>query len=81
MAELAPINIPEAVPFAIAAGLGLSPPQSGDIIDHLIKRIRHQRLLLIIDNCEHLLSLPPTRWSTSPVRALPSPCWRPAENH
>ena len=56
MAELAPINIPEAVPFAIAAGLGLSPPQSGDIIDHLIKRIRHQRLLLIIDNCEHLLS-------------------------
>jgi predicted ATPase/class 3 adenylate cyclase/DNA-binding winged helix-turn-helix (wHTH) protein len=56
MAELAPINIAEAVPFAIAAGLGLSAPQSGDIIDHVIKRIRHQRLLLIVDNCEHLLS-------------------------
>jgi predicted ATPase/class 3 adenylate cyclase len=56
LAELAPINLPEAVPFAIAAGLGLSAPQSGDIIDHVIKRIRHQRLLLIVDNCEHLLS-------------------------
>ncbi len=56
LAELAPINIAEAVPYAIAAGLGLSPPQSGDIIDHLIKRIRHQRLLLIVDNCEHLLA-------------------------
>ncbi|MFN3257783.1 MAG: BTAD domain-containing putative transcriptional regulator [Ilumatobacter sp.] len=56
MAELAPIDVAEAVPFAIAAGLGLSPPQDGDIVDHVIKRIRHQRLLLIVDNCEHVLS-------------------------
>jgi predicted ATPase/class 3 adenylate cyclase len=55
IAELAIIAAPEAVPLAVAAGLEITAPETSDVTDHIISRIRHQRLLLIIDNCEHLL--------------------------
>ncbi len=55
MVELARVAEPGAVAFSIAAALGIAAPEGGDVLDHVIGRIRHQRLLLIVDNCEHLL--------------------------
>lgn len=56
LAELASVAVGDAVPFAIATGLGIAVPPGGNVVDHLIARIRHQRLLLIVDNCEHVLA-------------------------
>src|SRR5258706_2066125 len=55
MVELAAVTVEEAVPFAFAAGLGLTAPPQGDVIDHLATRMRHKRLLVVLDNCEHVL--------------------------
>lgn len=54
-AQLAPVAVDEAVPFAALAGLGIPSPTASDVTDHLVQQIRHRRLLLIVDNCEHLL--------------------------
>ena len=55
MVELAAVMVEEAVPFAFAAGLGMTAPPQGDVIDHLATRVRHKRLLILVDNCEHVL--------------------------
>ena len=53
--DLAPITHADVVPVAAARALGLpdDPGQSTD--DTLIRFIADQRLLLVLDNCEHLL--------------------------
>ena len=56
MVELAAVMIDDAVPFAFAAGLGMTAPRDGDVIDHLLARLRHKRLLVVVDNCEHVLA-------------------------
>ena len=53
--ELASIAVAEAVPFAIAAGVGISAPVQGDVMEHVLRRVADRRSLVIIDNCEHLL--------------------------
>jgi predicted ATPase len=55
LVDLAAINTADAVPFAVASGVGLEAPDSDDVIDHLAARIGRQRRLVIVDNCEHLL--------------------------
>jgi predicted ATPase/class 3 adenylate cyclase len=55
LVELAPITVGEAVPFAIAPGLGVTLPETGDVLDHVVSRVRHERRLVIVDNCEHIL--------------------------
>ena len=56
MAQLAPVTVDQAVPFAVLAGLGIPAPAAGDPVDHLVRQLRQQRLLLVVDNCEHLLT-------------------------
>jgi predicted ATPase len=53
--ELATITAAEAVLFTVAAGLGITTPVEGDIMSHLVTRLREQRVLIVLDNCEHLL--------------------------
>jgi predicted ATPase/DNA-binding CsgD family transcriptional regulator len=54
-ADLAPITHPEVVPVAVSRALGL-PDQPGRLIsDTLQSFVRDRRLLLVLDNCEHLL--------------------------
>lgn len=55
LVELAPVAEPEGVLRAVATALGLRelPPQSLD--ETLIDHIRHRQLLLILDNCEHVI--------------------------
>ncbi len=53
--DLAPITHADLVPVAAARALGL-PDKSGQSTDDtLIRFIADQRLLLVLDNCEHLL--------------------------
>ncbi len=54
--ELASVNVADAVPLLFATSLGIPAPATGDVVDHVIRRIRHQRMLLIVDNCEHVLA-------------------------
>ena len=54
--ELAMVTVEEAVPFAFAAGLGMAAPPDGDVVDHLVARLRQKRLLMVVDNCEHVLA-------------------------
>ncbi len=54
--ELAMVTVEEAVPFAFAAGLGMTAPPDGDVVDHLVARLRQKRCLMVVDNCEHVLT-------------------------
>ncbi|MEP6658304.1 MAG: adenylate/guanylate cyclase domain-containing protein, partial [Acidimicrobiales bacterium] len=56
MVELAAVMVDDAVPFAFSSGLGMTAPRDGDVIDHLLARLRHKRLLVVVDNCEHVLA-------------------------
>ena len=50
------VTVEEAVPFAFAAGLGMAAPPDGDVVDHLVARLRQKRRLMVVDNCEHVLA-------------------------
>ena len=54
LVELAPVSNPDAVPDAIAAALGI--PSQGDarVIDTVAEALVGRRLLILVDNCEHV---------------------------
>ncbi len=56
LVELATVTIEEAVPLAFAGGLGVTTPPDGDVIEHVISRLRTKQCLIIVDNCEHVLA-------------------------
>lgn len=56
MVELAAVSVDEAVPFAFAAGLGITAPADRDVIDDLVARLRYKTMLIVVDNCEHVLA-------------------------
>jgi predicted ATPase len=53
--ELAPLNESGLVPVAVARGLGLGDERAGEPLRELAAHIGERRLLLVLDNCEHLL--------------------------
>ncbi len=53
--ELARLSSPEAVPHAVAAALGLARPPGPNLSDALVDALRPRRMLLVVDNCEHVL--------------------------
>jgi DNA-binding SARP family transcriptional activator len=58
LAELAPLSNPELLPQAVAAALGLrerSEDSGQSFILSLIDALRSKNLLLVLDNCEHLV--------------------------
>jgi predicted ATPase len=55
LAELAPLSDPALVPQTAAAALGV-PEQPGQaMLGTLVPALRTKRLLLVLDNCEHLI--------------------------
>ena len=56
LVELASLAVEDSVPFAFADGLGMPSPPEGDVIDHLVARLRDKRSLVVVDNCEHVLA-------------------------
>jgi predicted ATPase/DNA-binding CsgD family transcriptional regulator len=55
LVELASLTDGELVPGAVAAALGLSAKADVPITDALVGFLRPKRVLLILDNCEHLV--------------------------
>jgi predicted ATPase/DNA-binding XRE family transcriptional regulator len=55
LVELAPILDPSLVPRTIALTLGLRDDPQRRIIDLLCDYMREKRMLLLLDNCEHVL--------------------------
>jgi predicted ATPase/class 3 adenylate cyclase len=56
LVELAPLSDPELVPQAVAIVLSVREEPGVSLIQTLVEHLKPRRLLLILDNCEHLLS-------------------------
>ena len=54
-ADLAPITHAEVVPVAVARALGLPDQPGRSITETMVQFARDRQLLLVLDNCEHLL--------------------------
>ncbi len=55
MVELATVGDPASVPAAIATVLGITPRGDAALIDTIAESLGGRRLLLVMDNCEHVL--------------------------
>lgn len=53
--ELAELDGPDLLPYALAHAIGVYERSSDDISEALAAHLRERRLLLVLDNCEHLL--------------------------
>jgi len=56
LVELAPITDGRRVPQAIASALGVKEEPGQSVEDALIRYLRTRRVLLLLDNCEHLVA-------------------------
>ncbi|HEY8602256.1 MAG TPA: BTAD domain-containing putative transcriptional regulator, partial [Thermomicrobiales bacterium] len=55
LVELAGLADPALVPAALAAALGVGEAAGRALTDTLVEALRQQELLLVLDNCEHLI--------------------------
>ena len=85
LVELASVGDPDAVPDAIATALGITPQGGAPVIDAVAEALAGRQVLVVVDNCEHLLAAAASRPSprswpapTSPAssRPLGSTCAR-----
>jgi len=53
--DLAPITHPGVVPVAVARALGLPDQPGRSTMDTLLRFVRDRQMLVVLDNCEHLL--------------------------
>jgi predicted ATPase/class 3 adenylate cyclase/DNA-binding CsgD family transcriptional regulator len=53
--DLAPITDPEVVPIAVTRALGLPDQPGRSTMDTLTRFVAERRMLVVLDNCEHLL--------------------------
>jgi predicted ATPase len=56
LVELAPLADPSLVPQAVATALGVREEPGKPLSQTLVEFLKPKRLLLLLDNCEHLLS-------------------------
>ena len=56
MVELASVGDPGSVPAAIATVLGITPQGDAPLIDTVADSLAGRQLLLVMDNCEHVLA-------------------------
>jgi predicted ATPase/class 3 adenylate cyclase/DNA-binding CsgD family transcriptional regulator len=54
-ADLAPVTHPGVVPVAVARALGLPDQPGRSTMDTLLRFVRDRQMLVVLDNCEHLL--------------------------
>ena len=55
MVELAPVADPALLPTAVAQAMGVTLPGKQSAQEEVVDALRHRALLLVLDNCEHLL--------------------------
>jgi predicted ATPase/class 3 adenylate cyclase/DNA-binding CsgD family transcriptional regulator len=53
--DLAPLTDPELVPLTVARALGLPDQPGRSTMDTLLRFVRDLQMLVVLDNCEHLL--------------------------
>lgn len=53
--ELAPLSDPEILPRVLGAALGLRDESGRPSLDTLIDFLRNRNVLIVLDNCEHLI--------------------------
>jgi predicted ATPase/class 3 adenylate cyclase len=53
--DLAPITHPGVVPVTVARALGLPDQPGRSTMDTLLRFVRDRQMLVVLDNCEHLL--------------------------
>jgi predicted ATPase/class 3 adenylate cyclase/DNA-binding CsgD family transcriptional regulator len=53
--DLAPITDPDLVPVTVARALGLPDQPGRSTMDTLLRFVRDLQMLVVLDNCEHLL--------------------------
>ena len=56
LVELAPVTDPALVPQALARAVGVGEQPRRAITDTLVESLRLRRLLVVLDNCEHLVA-------------------------
>jgi predicted ATPase/DNA-binding CsgD family transcriptional regulator len=56
LAELAMVHDPEQVPAVVAAALGVREQAGEPAAASLVRALGRQQLLLVLDNCEHVIS-------------------------
>jgi predicted ATPase/DNA-binding CsgD family transcriptional regulator len=71
LVELAPVADPALVPQVVATALGVREQVGTPLLETLVSALKDQRLLLVLDNCEHLLEASATlAWAL--LRECPS---------
>jgi predicted ATPase/class 3 adenylate cyclase len=55
LVELAPLGDPAALPDVVATALGVATRAGQSVTSSLIEALSSRRLLLVLDNCEHVL--------------------------
>jgi len=69
--RLAPVREPALVPSSIAQCIGLPDSRGPSLVEHLASYLRDRKLLLVLDNFEHLLAAAPVVAELlAPARAL-----------
>ena len=53
--DLAPVTHSDVVPVAVARALGLPDQPGRSTVDSVIRALGDRRVLMVVDNCEHLL--------------------------
>ena len=53
--DLAPITDPDLVPITVARALGLPDQPGRSTMDTLLRFVADRQMLVVLDNCEHLL--------------------------
>ncbi len=53
--ELAPLADGAFVPAAIAQAVGIALPMDGDPLVNLVRALKSKRMLIVLDNCEHMV--------------------------
>ena len=56
LVELASLSDPELIPQTVAAAFDLRPERDRPILTALLDYLRNRNLLLVLDNCEHLVT-------------------------
>ena len=69
--RLAPVREPGLVPSSIAQSIGLPDSRGPSLVEHLARYLQDRKLLLVLDNFEHLLpAAPVVAELLAPARAL-----------
>lgn len=69
LVDLAPLRDPAFVPSVITHALGVREQGDGDALHNLVTLVADRSLLLVLDNFEHLLPMPPSTAGGSPAAA------------